>query len=761
MNKKYKKGDNIPFILRRSGLFILIIVIITIVMATFLPRIQIDNEVDAYWDRDSQEYLLFDQWKEQFGNDKLIIIALSTQDVFTHKNLSFISKISDKIEMLDPVKDVNSLSTVNDILGTDEDFIVQKFIQTIPKDKSQLNTLQNKALKNPLYVNNIISKDSKTAGLVVELINYDKDDQSNYLSNVITEINQILSKELPKDIKSYMCGPGPLEYYYSQNIKADLQTFIPCIFLVIMLIVFFSFKDFGSLLLCMASITVVLIWSMFLFYILGFRVTGISSIIPVIILAVVLAYSIHVVTECTQNTAITQTMKHLFTPCLFTAITTAVGFFSLTISKVVPIREVGIVVGVGVILGFVITFTLIPAMVKQFNFRRNEKAKPSLFFSSLYTNAMKNLAMFNNKYKKYILGAFLIIVFIALWGISNIKVDTSTLEFFKKDSKFFKSTEYVEDNLSGVHFLEISLKADKRDHFKDPLVLKKIENLQKFLNKIPEVSKTTSVIEYIKEINKSFHNENEQFYEIPRSRKLVSQYMLLYGATDLNNYIDSEWQWATVEVRLSEHSTNRLDSVIKDIKAYLDKEFPSLSEAKALGIPIMEVASNQTITQGQIQSLALAMILIFSMMFIVFRSIPVGIISIIPNIFPILINFGIMGIIGIRLDSATAMISAIGIGIIVDDTIHFLHCFGQKVNISNDYYDAMLQTLLEKGRPIILTSIILFLGFGVFVFSRFMPTLYFGVLSATMMLVAVLTDLIVLPCLLLVIKPRFYRNGGS
>ena len=224
---------------------------------------------------------------------------------------------------------------------------------------------------------------------------------------------------------------------------------------------------------------------------------------------------------------------------------------------------------------------------------------------------------------------------------------------------------------------------------------------------------------------------------------------------DLDNFVDSPWQWTTVRIRLKEHSTHKLKGVMEKIQTYLDRNYANGVDASLVGQTVLEVETNNAVTEGQLKSLGLAMIVIFGMMFVVFRSIPVGLVGIVANVLPILVNFGIMGWLGIRLDSATSMISAIGIGIIVDDTIHFLHRFGEALKAEGDYNRAVRITIASKGRPIIMTSILLFSGFGVVVFSKFVPSMCFGYLCALLMFNALWADLIVLPALLLVLKPKF------
>ena len=500
-------------------------------------------------------------------------------------------------------------------------------------------------------------------------------------------------------------------------------------------------------------------------YLCGFSVNNVTTIIPPIILSIALLDSIHFLRELilrsrqapldktSAKVVIADTMRGVFTPCFLTSVTTAVGLFSLSVSRIPPVRQLGLVAGAGVVFAFLVTFSFVPALIYRFNllkYLRKSKAGEERL-----DRFLSGLARFNDRFKGRILAASLCLAVLAAWGALRIKTETSVLEYFKKESPIYKSTVFVEDNLSGIHLLNISLQADEIDYFKHPEALRGIERIESFLQAIPAVDKITSVNDYLKEINKSFHNEDAEYFRIPASRELVSQYALLYGADDLDDFVNTQWDWTTIRVRLKEHSTVKLQEIIEKISAYLKEHSPAGLRAEIVGQTVLEVDSNEAVTRGQVESLCIAMLLIFAMMFINFRSLSVGALSIIPNLFPLLLNFGIMGLLGIRLDSATSMISVIALGMIVDDTIHFFHCFGQRLRQGNDYAAAASQALLLKGRPAIITSLILIFGFGVVGFSRFVPTFYFGVLSALLIFNALWMDLLLSPSLLLWFKPRF------
>lgn len=756
---------------RDVSYFLLFTFFLLIIYASIsIFHIRLEYDVDIFWDKKSKSYINFQRWKRQFGDDKLIIIAFEDTDIFTYQNLALIKSLTKEFEALEYVYKVTSITNVNDIRGSESDFIVKRLIGDIPKDRFSLKRIKNYAINEPLYVKNLISKDTKASAIIIELEDL-PEARKEYRKKVMKDVLKIL-KGIPQDIEFYISGPAALEYYYNSYINDDLKTFLPLVLLFIIIFLSLSFKSLLGVILPLIAILTTLILTMAFLYRCGFYINSITALIPAIILAIVIADSIHLIERCMKwrgylssgqdKSFLDYVIRPLAFPCFLTTFTTAVGFFCLTTSEVMPVRQMGLVAGVGIIVAYIITFTLIPLLIDRFNLFRpmdgsigdNKNKSLTSSFERIFEVLLLKINNIVHSAKKSILYVTILIILFSLWGLSRIVVDTNLLEFFRENTPFFRSTKFIEQHLCGTHILEISVKAPVVDYFKDPIILKKIQDLQEFLSGLPGVDNTISPVDYIKEINKSFHNEDKDFYTIPSSKKLISQYLLLYGSTDIYDFVDSQWRWMTVQVRLNEHSTLKLQEIIKDIKEYLSLNFTPPIYAEVLGTPIMEVESNLATTRGQLRSLALAMGVIFLLFFFIFRSIFIGLISIVPNILPLLINFGIMGIFGIRLDSATSMVSAIGIGIIVDDTIHFLYRFRYEIRKDNDCSQAIYRVLLAKGRPIILTSFILFSGFIILITSRFMPTVYFGILTASMMITALLADLFVLPSLLLIIWPK-------
>jgi hypothetical protein len=760
-------------ILKNALLNVIVIALLFLASLFFVTRVKIDSSPDVFYNKTNPSYIAFEKWKEQFGSDDLIFVVFSDDQLFSAENLTLIDKLTRKFNALDHVNNVQSLTNINDIIGYQNDFIIEELVEEIPRDPRAMAELRERAVKNPLYVKNLISPDGRTTALLVELEN-EASDNDTYKKEVIENVQAILARHLPPGKEYHLSGTVVTGYYFARYMARDLKIFIPVMFLIIAMLLFLCFRDVKIVLLPLSTIAITVSATMAILHLLGYSINNITTIIPPILMAIAIADSIHLISETLQHKArdpaagqpdmpLIKTLRHLFFPCLLTTLTTSIGFFSLSVSRVPPVKTLGIIVGIGVFIALLVTFIFLPSVIKLFRilsarryrYQRQDTGRGR--WRAVAARAFTRVGQFNEKYRYVILGVTGLLMVLAVVGVTRIRVETRVLEFFDKQSPLYRSTLYVEENLSGVHTLNISLKSRQEDFFKHPAALKQIEKITDYLYTFPEIDKVITINDYIKEIHKSFHNEDPAYYAIPGSRQLVAQYILLYGADDLDDYVNSRWDWTTLRVRIKEHSSLKLERIIQDIQGELNDYGATFDDISVVGETVLEAESNSQVTEGQIKSLGLAMIVIFAMMFVVFRSISVGLVSIVPNLLPILFNFGIMGWMGIRLDSATSMIAAVGIGIVVDDTIHYLHSYGQAVKNTGNYTQAMYNSLAEKGRPIFLTSVILFFGFGIIALSQFIPTRYFGLLSAMLMINALVADLIVLPCVLLTMKPRF-RN---
>jgi len=274
------------------------------------------------------------------------------------------------------------------------------------------------------------------------------------------------------------------------------------------------------------------------------------------------------------------------------------------------------------------------------------------------------------------------------------------------------------------------------------------------IQSIPGVDVVMSFNQFIQDMNKSFHSEDPEFYRIPDSRELVAQYLLLYDADDIEDFVNLDFDHTRIMVRLGVHSSSDQAEIIHNIKSFISQIDSAGLSMRVTGQAVQDVNIIDTLVYGQVYSLSIVLGVISLLMFLVFRSVALGFLSLIPNIFPVLLHFGIIGFLGIPLNTATALIAAVAIGIAVDDTIHFLSRYNRERKKGLDVVRAVEITMLVKGRALISSSVILCVAFGVLVTSDFIPNIYFGMLSGLIMITAVIGDIVILPAILMMAKRR-------
>ena len=317
----------ILFPLKYPWLVLSLVSIITIGTLFFVPKIKLDNSVDVFFDKKSGSYINFQEWKEQFGSDDIVIVAFKDNDIFTSDNLRLIERLTEKFESLKYVDNVVSLTNVNDIIGEKDDFIVELLIEDIPEEIEGLTELKNRALANPLYVKNVISENGKTTAFIVELVKTEGLGEDDYKKNTVSSVYKILDDEIGKSKEYFISGRTATEYFYTSYMQRDLITFIPLMFFIIVVMLFFAFRDKVKVFLSLGVIVVSFLWTMAFLYFCGYTINNMSAIIPPIIIAIAIADTMHLIAVFShlknnkRGNSIEQSLKEIVKPCFLTSIT--------------------------------------------------------------------------------------------------------------------------------------------------------------------------------------------------------------------------------------------------------------------------------------------------------------------------------------------------------------------------------------------------------------------------------------------------------
>jgi hypothetical protein len=725
-----------------------------------LPEVKTVDNVDYFAIKNDPDIIFYDKLKTIFGNDEFFIVAFKKENLFTAELLGLLKKLTNELAGIEGVREIKSLSNANDIVGEENFFIVRQFLETIPEDSQSLEKLRKRAVENPLYLKNILSSDGNTAAILISV--HRKPNEPDFRGKIITQAETILGKYKDKTGAVHIAGWTFTNLALSQYLKKDIVTFVPITFVFISLSVFLFFGNIRLTMISIVHISLCVGCTMGLLPMLGMTLNSVTIIAPPVVMALALSDMAHIFSCLDDNLikqypdkeqAFAEVLGKLAAPCFLTTLTTAVGFFSLYLNDSPPIKEFAIITSAGIVFEFVFSFTFMPAFMLLFDEKK--------FITSIYRfkTGSSNMSRYLSLLSKFNLNCFrwisltgLLITSLSVWLSFQIRVESNLLEYFKPKSPVRISSGFVEKELGGVGTLDISFKADSGEAFKQPENLLMIETLQKNINTIEGVDKTLSFVDYVKNMNRSFHSERPEFYRIPDSTDLISQYLLLYDPDDIRNFINESFDHARMSIRISKHSTRDQAVMIKQIHAFVKAMNTQGMDIQVSGQVLQEVNTIAALIKGQIYSLATSVIIIFLIMFFALRSLPLSLLSIFSNLFPIAVNFGIMGLFNIPINESTALISSLIMGIAVDDTIHFLTKLKRILTGSADTRQAITQTLQERGKGMILSSLILFIGFGVMIFSNFVPTMYFGLLSSLMILWALMGDVLLLPATIMVVS---------
>jgi len=748
----------IGLVTEHPRIFLIIFLIIACIFSSFAPFTKTVNNVDYFTLEDNPDVEFYDRFKEIFGNDEFFVIAFENPDIFTPKNLTLIQNITEELEELEEAKDVISLTNVDDMIGGPDYFEVRKFLEDIPEGNSELKRLKKQATENPLYVKSLISHDARTAAIIVQT--YDRPDDEDYRKRLLNKTKKILDPYRKDVDQFYLAGWTTTNLSLSQYMKKDIVKFIPITYILVALTVLLVFRNLRLTLLAVANISACMLSTMGLFAISGITLNNVTTIVPPLVMALSLSDTVHIFSHMEKRVldefpdkrqALAHVLRKVVLPCFLTTVTTAVGFLSLAVSEIPPIKQFAYVASAGMVFEFMYSFFLLPPLVLFFS--------PEKIYAEYQTRRGLNriLRSINNlvqAHSRPIVVVSCILVLVACWFATRIRTETNLVEYFKRSSPVRTSLDFVEKTLSGVGSLDISLKAKEEDAFKEPSNLRVIDTLQRHIKSLKGVDVTVSFVDFIKDMNESFHDEDPRYNKIPDNREMVSQYLLLYDSDDMEDFINEDYDHARIAVRIAEHGSAAQDRLIREIRNYIAKiDHPHL-DIRITGRAVQDVNTIDALVKSQIYSLSLAAAVIFIIMFVVFRSMASGFLSIVPNVFPIILNFGIMGAAGIPLNTATALISAVALGIAVDDTIHFISAYSKQRAQNVSIPKAVERVILTKGRAIVSSSLILCIGFGVLTLSSFVPTVHFGMLSAIIMITAVIGDIIILPSIVLLRKSK-------
>lgn len=757
------------FVLGHAKLVLVAGILITAVFTYCARYLYIDNSVRTGFPTYNKDFQEFERFLARFAGDELIVVAYRSDEIFSGRHLRTIDMISKQIGELEDVLAVTSLTTASDF---ELDHSVGKLRPVglirrtpegeldLPEDAEGYAQLRERVIANSLYVENIISKAGTETAIAAHLRNNPGDD--TYKARVLSEIVRIVgSSGLEEDF--YYAGPPVFTTEMERCVSHDLKYFTPVVIAMIGVLLFFLLRSWRSVLLPLLTVMMCVVWTAGFMQVTTGRLTIASTILPPLMIAIGVAIVVHVFTQyqdelrinVDRRPSLEETIAHVGWPCLLTAITTALGFASLSASEIPTIIETGLFASFGVMVAFLIAVTFVPAVLLHTKLASPpaEKVHPYLI------KGLRGIGHLNEKHPVLVILFALTLIAASLWGISRLEVETNLINYFSPESTVRKSQDFVSEHLGGSITMDVVLEARQGADFNDVEsfieLTGKMDDLENYLRTLDAVGKVFSIADVVKVMNKETLGEERLYEELTFLARQNLQF-LTRARSELGLFeflMDERFSAVRVTSRLHQAGSRELLTMIEQVEDYVESHLGGKYRATVTGSTRLFTKMGRILVAGEIRGLLWAVISIFAAITILFRNLWMGLISMVPNVVPIMITLAVMGFAGIPINVTTAMIPCIALGIAVDDTIHYVSRFKREFAQDRHYVNSMSRTLLSTGKPIVFTSAILFCGFITLALSSFPCNAYFGILTGVTMISALLGDLIILPVLINVLRP--------
>ncbi len=740
----------------KSRFVLLLLVIVATLFLAFQIKIDIDNSLKADFSENDPDYMVYENFRDVFEGGSYFIAILESENIFTYEVLNYIREITEQLEYIDKVDRVHSLANANKIIGSADSIEVRPLLYQLGKD--DLSIIRERTLDDEIFADYLISRDGRYTSVVVVFENM----PARESDRLIQQIEHIVKKSSPDNIQLYFTGDGKAVSEFNRYTNQNLKTGTILIVLSISVCIFLLFRSFYEVLIILINIGISIVCTLGFYCILGFVFNVVTVMIIPIVTILSIADCIHIIKYYyetrrgrSNREAYIETIKYIAVPCFITSITTAMGLLSLFVSRVRPVRHFGIGAAAGVMLAFFISITVVPFLLTLLPIPKSVGGKKN------WTSFLHCISSFSTKNYKYILIGSITVILLAMVGIARIRIESNQLEWFPKNSMFYRSTRVLDDHLFGMGSYEIIVNGEE-DGLKNPDVLNKIDELSSDINKLPHVKKVVSVADYVKRINKALHENDITHYVIPDSRLLIAQELLLFslsaaGRNELQSFVTPDYSKGRISVKTVAMPSEILVSQGKKIEEMAKSAFLEIDVQTSLtGTLYLYGLNHKYILESQIKSFSLAFVIILGSLFLAFRSLKYGMLCIFPNFIPIACILGIMGWFTITLNTATVMVASVSFGIVVDDTVHFLSRFRKEKNGKNVSTSRVLEnTTVFAGEAMIFTTLVNVVGFLVLLISGFQPTREFGILVALSLSVALIGDLVILPANIMFMRRRF------
>ena len=732
-----------------------------------LVQLRFDFTPQALFSKSASAYAFYASFVEEFGSDEtLLIVVIQGDEIFTKRGIGLLDELTRAFDAIPYLKNTRSLTNTPEIRQTGkEELSILPFLDPPPETHMDYARLRERALRNPLYLKLYVSPDGKTAGIITQLV--DEIEKVDQMSPVVEQVESIIARK-SIEYPDFEIMVGGVPYIRTDMIRLllrDLMLFVPVCLAMLIVVSFLMFRYIQGVVLPLVSVLFIVIWGLGILRLGGGKIDILTNNLPVLVMIIGVADSIHLLGRydeeiqrgLTRKEAAYEAVRYIGVACLLTSFTTAIAFASLGISTNELLSQFGIYASFAILAAYVVTITLLPILLLRWGrgavpSNGNPKTRDRL------GRILDQCADICIHHRWLLFVAGLCIVAFSFVGALRTGMSNNILEFYSEDSPVYQSNLAMEESLAGIIPYSISFRGEQ-DLFKDPVFLEKLSALQHTLERDPLVGKTLSLADFVEEMHSAFNGEGASEGSMPASREAVAQYLLLFSMSgheeELERLVNQDYSWGNIDVRCNSADSDIIGVHLNSVEGWIHSIFPEEEtsfEVHLTGAGVFAYSTLDDLMGDMIRSIFMAVVIIFIVITLEFRSLRIGLISMIPNLIPVLLTYGAMGWMGIKLQLSTVVVFTISLGIAVDDSIHFLVRFREEFRKHGDHEQALRSAFQGAGKAIVHTTVILVLGLGVLCLSSLPPTARFAYLTATTLTSALLADLFVLPACIMIFK---------
>ena len=733
--------------------------LVTVIFGSFLKDLRLEFSIEQLFTQDDPRVERFLQFRDEFsGVDNILFLIYESNNPFSKENLDKNRQLIESLETIDGVESVTSLTNL-ELFTEGGDYLLQPVYERIPYDTDSLLMAKKTIMQSELVRNYIISADGKMASIMIE-IDSDYNDYDGR-KRILSEIDQF---QMVVDWKWHQAGLPVIRTRYVQYMIQDNIRFLFPVALVISILLALLFRSFAGVLLPLIVIGLTIIWTVGLMAKMGIDINIISYMIPTLLMIISVSDSVHFMVKYFQalhefghrREALFQTIKKIGTALMLTSVTTAVGFGALSFVNIKIVSEFGIFTAIGVFFAFIISILFLPSMFMLMKQTADDKLIN--YNVGVRVKVVQKISTLVRAYPKHIIISWCFIACIGTWGAVKINPHSKLLEDLRPGNKLLDDMKVAENRMGAILPVEIILEImndGPYEDIQDVEVMQFLDRVGAFMSSIPEIGKVMSVTQYIKEIHQAMNDGDPAFYHVPNSRNLISQYMLLYES-EFETFFNLDYTKLRIAAQIKDIDSRRSAEIEEEINNFIMANAPSGVKAEVTGTAFIALRTNNYLVRNLAGSFFIAFIVVTLLMAILFRSVKMALISVVPNIIPMMMMAAVMGFFQVSLRPSTAMTFAIAFGIAVDDTLHYLTRYRMELS-DRHYQKANDATMMSTGVAMMSTTAILVSGFMVLTLSEFTFSIQFGILSSITILSALIGDLTFLPALLSQVKPEIKR----